>query len=328
MIYIKWIWTSIGENKNTENSICKLADKKNGYLKERTWLQQTYTTSKPYIKLIEDSINKCLLSAKIDIWEIDGIFTSHSLIHQDKIVSLSATIATLYWINQDKNIICKDINAACSWFWDATSTVYNQIIVDWLNNKGNKNYLVVVGDLLGSNHRDLTDIRTWMFSDWVWSAILSSTNTHNNLQIIKAESWLSLQTTSENLKSIYQLEWEKMKMPNPRALKEMLWGTADQIFNILNVKELIDGTLIIPHQPNATMIKERWESSTIIQNAIQKWYNIQIHDQTYKTLWNLSWASTIFALEKELQLENRYKDIILMMFGAWWHISGIQIKKQ
>ncbi len=328
---ILWIGTSLGNLKISEEEICTMAWLEKWFLTSRTELENVFYIEKNQWKvenMFIDSILKALINSRLTVEDIDGIFLSHSWSHWDKVISLSSLIATKLGMNKKKWFIAKDINSACVGFWDALDVASKQIKSDGYFK--HRNYIVAAGDNLGSGQRELTDIKTGMFSDWVASMIISNNpDWHSKMNIMKTWSAISQWVDYTNVKAISQSEGEKITMHDGKALSTSLLYTADEIFSLLSINKLTSETLIIPHQPNGRMITKRSDNSKIISKARKKWHNIVVHKETYKNMGNLSGASVLFGLDtvlKEWSIPSWCKRIILAPFGAGWHIAWAEIK--
>lgn len=315
----------------SEKEVCETAGKEEWFLKVRTELTNVFYLEKNQWNIEDvfvDAILNALIDARLTVDNIDWIFVSNSWSHWNKLISLSAILATRLWLNKKKNIIAKDVNAACVWFGDALDTAFQQIKNDGMFNF--KNYIVVAWDDLWSWQRDARDIKTWMFSDWVWCMIISNhPDASSSMQIKKTASWLSKGVNANNIYAISQPEWEKLWMNDGKELSSSLLNTADEIFSLLDIRRLENWTLIIPHQPNNKMIQKRENNSKIISEAKNKWLEIGVHNETYKTIWNVSWASVLFGLQKVLKewlMPKWCKHIILAPFWAWWHLAWAEIQ--
>lgn len=329
-VKILGIWSSLGNKKISEEEICTLAGVDRWFLEVRTELKNVFYAEKNQWTVEDmfiESILQSLIEARLTVDKIDGIFLSHSGSHGEKIISLSSLIATRLGMNKKKWFIAKDINAACVGFWDALDTAFKQLHSDGFFK--HRNYIVAAWDNLGSGQRELTDIKTGMFSDGAASMIISNNpNAYSEMRIIKTWSGISQGVDYTNVKAISQVEGEKMIMHDGKKLSSSLLGTADEIFSLLWIKKLRWNTLIIPHQPNGKMITKRSDSSVIISQAREKWHDIQVHKETYAEMGNLSGASVLFWLERVLKnwlIEKWCKRIILAPFGAGWHIAGAEI---
>ncbi len=344
-----WIWTCLGNKIVSEQEVCEKAEKEAWFLTKRTELINVFYLEKNQWTITDvfvDAILNALVDARMTVEDIDWIFVSTSWAHWDKIISLSSILATRLWLNKKKHVIAKDINSACVWFGDALDTAFQRLKNDGPFN--HKNYIVVAGDNLWSWQRKSDDIKTWMFSDGVWCMIISNNpDFSSDMKIKQTASGLSKGVNTENIFAISQPEWEKLWMNDGKALSASLLHTADEIFSLLNIKKLDNWTLIIPHQPNNRMLQKWKNNSEVISAAQDKWLailgetdetedknkwlnalNIKIHNETYKTMWNVSWACVLFGLQKAVKewlLPKWCKHIILTPFGAWWHLAWAEI---
>ena len=330
-VKIIWIWTCLGNKVVSEKEVCETAGKEAWFLNVRTELTNVFYLEKnqgTVEDMFVDAILNALIDARLTVDDIDGIFVSHSWSHGDKVISLSAILATRLWLNIRRNIIAKDINAACVGFGDALDTAFQQIKNDGQFN--HKNYIVVAWDNLWSGQRDMKDIKTWMFSDGAWCMIISNYPDYSSMmEIEKTASWLSKGVNINNVCAISQPEWKKLWMNDGKELSSSLLGTADEIFSVLGIRNLESGTLIIPHQPNNKMLKKWEDNSKVISHAKEKWKEIEVHNDTYKTMGNLTGASVVFWLQKAIKewlLPKWCKHIILAPFWAGWHIAWAEIK--
>ncbi len=284
------------KNIVTNDDLSQIMDTNDEWIHKRTGIKSRYIAEESLREMVKNAIENLKLS-EVEQQAIDLIIVASS---SDKVIMPSLSSFAQGQINSNKQIVCLDLNAACSGF------VHSLIVANQFFNAKNSKAALIIGAEKMSNIIEPTDRNTAiLFGDGVGAFYLTASENHT----LAYES-----TTNYDNTAIYATA-DGMDMNGQQVFKYAVKTVISTIKNLLDSSKLSINEVdyIVCHQANQRIL-----------NTIIREYKLK-SEQVLSTIeWsaNTSSASIPITFATEIKELVKGQKVMFIGFGAGLTSSG------